>query len=160
MLFVNTESSVTQQGHFSSNGRWLVNCSLESGTGKVDLKGFTQDWTLRGKWQISTAGGELPRWHRDGKELFYRYGSTFFAVDVKTYGASFEVGIPRPDYSTPLLSATAASPEAPHTWSPRMASASSSWERWRRQPMSPSRSSSTGDSALKSLRRCRLVHQK
>jgi hypothetical protein len=41
-------------------------------------------------------GGEHPRWRGDGKELFYRSGSTFFAVDVKTDGASFEAGIPKP----------------------------------------------------------------
>jgi hypothetical protein len=41
-------------------------------------------------------GGELPRWRRDGKELFYHSGNTFFAVEVKTEGASFEAGIPRP----------------------------------------------------------------
>jgi hypothetical protein len=61
------------------------------------VQGFTLDPSKpRGKWQISTAGGELPRWRRDGKELFYHFGNTFFAVDVKTEGASFEVGIPRP----------------------------------------------------------------
>jgi eukaryotic-like serine/threonine-protein kinase len=49
-----------------------------------------------GKWQISTTGGELPRWRRDGKKLFYHFGNTFFAVDVKTEGASFEAAIPKP----------------------------------------------------------------
>ena len=50
----------------------------------------------RGKWQISTAGGELPRWSGDGKELFYHSGDSYFAVDVKTDGKSFEAGIPKP----------------------------------------------------------------
>src|SRR5262249_2932204 len=26
---------------------------------------------LRGRWQVSTNGGFLPRWRRDGRELFY-----------------------------------------------------------------------------------------
>lgn len=69
------------------------------------MQGFTLDSAQpRGKWQISTAGGEIPRWRRDGKELFYRYGSTFFAVDVKTDCASFEVGIPRPLFDTAAVS--------------------------------------------------------
>ena len=49
----------------------------------------------RGKWQISTAGGELPRWRRDGKELYYHFGTQYFAVDVKTDGPSFVAGVPR-----------------------------------------------------------------
>ena len=96
MPFVNTEF-ITQQGQFSPNGRWVAYRSMESGRSEVYVQGFTPDsGQPRGKWQISTAGGELPRWRRDGKELFYHYGNTFFAVDVKTDGASFEVGIPRP----------------------------------------------------------------
>jgi Tol biopolymer transport system component len=94
--FANTQF-VIQQGQLSPNGRWLAYRSFESGRSEVYVQGFTPDSAQpRGKWQISTAGGELPRWRRDGKELFYQYGSTFFAVDVKTDGASFEAGIPKP----------------------------------------------------------------
>jgi Tol biopolymer transport system component len=94
--FVNTEFAA-QQGQFSPNGRWLAYRSQESGKSEVYVQGFSLDSSQqRGKWQISTTGGELPRWRRDGKELFYHLGNTFFAVDVKTDGASFEVGIPRP----------------------------------------------------------------
>jgi Tol biopolymer transport system component len=110
MPFVNTEF-VTQQGQFSPNGRWLAYRSMESGRSEVYVQGFTLDPAHpRGKWQISTAGGELPRWRHDGKELFYRYGSTFFAVDVKTEktektdGASFEVGIPKLLFDTAAVS--------------------------------------------------------
>jgi hypothetical protein len=106
ILFGNTQF-VTQQGQFSPNGRWLAYRSLESGRSEIYVQGFTPDSSQhRGKWQISTAGGELPRWRRDGKELFYRYGSTFFAVDVKTDGASFEVGIPRPLFDAASVNAT------------------------------------------------------
>jgi Tol biopolymer transport system component len=94
--FVNTQFTA-QQGQFSPNGRWLAYRSLESGRSEIYVQGFTPDSARpRGKWQISTSGGDLPRWRRDGKELFYHYGNTFFAVDVKTGGASFEMGIPRP----------------------------------------------------------------
>jgi Tol biopolymer transport system component len=96
MPVVNTEF-IAQQGQFSPNGRWLAYRSLESGKSEVYVQGFTLDSAQpRGKWQISTTGGELPRWRRDGKELFYHFGNTFYAVDVKTDGTSFEAGIPRP----------------------------------------------------------------
>jgi Tol biopolymer transport system component len=88
---------IAHQGQLSPNGRWLAYRSLESGRSEVFVRGFTLDAAQqRGKWQVSTTGGELPRWRGDGKELFYHFGSTFFAVDVKTEGASFEAGIPKP----------------------------------------------------------------
>jgi Tol biopolymer transport system component len=104
---VNTEF-LSHQGQLSPNGRWLAYRSAESGRLEVYVQGFTPNSAQpRGKWQISTAGGELPRWRRDGKELFYYYGSTFFAVDVKTDGASFEAGIPRPLFDAAAVAATA-----------------------------------------------------
>ncbi len=66
------------------------------------MQGFTLDSSQpRGKWQVSVAGGELPRWRSDGKELFFHFGDGFFAVDVKTDGASFEAGAPRPLFEVP-----------------------------------------------------------
>ena len=106
ILFGNMQF-VTQQGQFSPNGRWLAYRSLESGRSEIYVQAFTPDSSQRrGKWQISTVGGELPRWRRDGKELFYHYGSTFFAVDVKTNGASFEVGIPKSLFDAASVNAT------------------------------------------------------
>jgi Tol biopolymer transport system component len=93
---VNTEF-ISHQGQLSPNGRWLAYRSFEAGRSEVYVQGFTLNSSKPGgKWLISTAGGELPRWRRDGKELFYHFGNTFFAVDVKTEGASFEAGIPKP----------------------------------------------------------------
>jgi eukaryotic-like serine/threonine-protein kinase len=100
MPFVDT-GFTTQQGQLSPNGQWMAYRSLESGKSEIYVQGFTLDSSQpRGKWQISTNGGELPRWRRDGKELFYHQGNTFYAVDVKTDGASFEAGIPRPLFDT------------------------------------------------------------
>ena len=71
------------------------------------MQGFTLDSSQpRGKWQVSVAGGELPRWRRDGKELFFHFADGFFAVDVKTDGASFEAGIPRLLFETPTVSSS------------------------------------------------------
>jgi serine/threonine protein kinase len=104
MPFVNTQF-IAQQAQFSPNGRWLAYGSFESGRTEVYVQGFTLDPAQpRGKWQISSTGGQLPRWRRDGKELFYHFGSTFFAVGVKTDGASFEVGVPRPLFDVATVS--------------------------------------------------------
>ena len=50
--------------------------------------------SVNGKWQVSSAGGEEPRWRQDGKELFYLSADgKMMAVPAKT-GASFAVGSP------------------------------------------------------------------
>jgi hypothetical protein len=81
--------------------------SVESGRSEIYVEGFNLDPSQpRGKWQITTAGGVTPRWRSDGKELFYNFGDTYFAVDVKTDGKSFEAGIPKPLFTTPTIANT------------------------------------------------------
>jgi eukaryotic-like serine/threonine-protein kinase len=97
---------LTMEGQFSPNGRWVAYRSSESGTPEVYVQGFALDSAQSGgKWQVSVAGGELPKWRRDGKELFFHLGDTYFAVDVKTDGAAFEAGIPKPLFDVPTARA-------------------------------------------------------
>ena len=101
--FVNTDFR-TQQGQFSPNGKWVAYRSMESGRMEVYVQGFTLDSShARGKWQVSITGGEVPRWRRDGKELYYEFNNSYFEVDVKTDGASFEAGIPRLLFEVPTI---------------------------------------------------------
>jgi Tol biopolymer transport system component len=53
----------------SPDGHWIAYVSDQSGHNDVYIEPFPPHG---GKWQISTGGGSLPRWRRDGKELFYR----------------------------------------------------------------------------------------
>ena len=55
-------------GQFSPDGRWVAYRSNETGRFEVHVAPFPGPG---GKWQISTSGGDFPRWRRDGKELFY-----------------------------------------------------------------------------------------
>jgi Tol biopolymer transport system component len=99
-----TINFLTDQGQISPNGRWVAYRSTESGKNEVYVQGFNLDPSQpRGKWQISTAGGDQPRWRSDGKELFYHLGDTYYAVDVTTDGKSFEAGIPRPLFAFPTV---------------------------------------------------------
>jgi len=50
-----------------------------------------------GKWQVSTTGGNWPRWRRDGTELFYvAPNDRLTAVTVNGRNAEFEAGAAKP----------------------------------------------------------------
>jgi eukaryotic-like serine/threonine-protein kinase len=50
--------------------------------------------SVNGKWQVSGAGGQEPRWRQDGKELFYLSAEGKLMAVTVTAGASFEAGSP------------------------------------------------------------------
>jgi Tol biopolymer transport system component len=68
-----------QSSRFSPDGRWLAYASRESGVLEVYVQAFPGPG---GKWQISTAGGNLPAWRADGKELYYSSPEGLMAVPV------------------------------------------------------------------------------
>ena len=72
---------------FSPDGRWLAYESNESGSFEVYVRPFPGPG---GKWQVSTGGGVLPKWSRNGKELFYRtVDRKIMAVTYTASGESF-----------------------------------------------------------------------
>jgi len=85
-------------GRVSPDGKWIAYTASESGGPEVYIQNFPP---TRGKWQISTAGGELPRWRADGRELFYRDGSKVISVAVKANGQKFEAGVPKLLFDVP-----------------------------------------------------------
>jgi eukaryotic-like serine/threonine-protein kinase len=80
----------TGQGQFSSDGRWVVYSSNESGRPEVYVAPFPGPG---GKWQISTAGGSSPRWRRDGTEIFFLASdNSLMVTSVNGKASSFQVG--------------------------------------------------------------------
>ena len=65
----------------SPDARFLAYESNETGRYEVYVQPFPQGGA---KWQVSTNGGSQPRWHGDGKEIFYVEGDTLMAVSVTT----------------------------------------------------------------------------
>jgi Tol biopolymer transport system component len=87
--FLNTKFN-ENFGRFSPDGRWIAYSSDESGRSEVYVAPFPGPG---GKWQISTAGGEFPRWQHDGTEIFYLSPENrLMAATVNGKGANFEVG--------------------------------------------------------------------
>ncbi|HEY3125245.1 MAG TPA: hypothetical protein VGK70_14435, partial [Thermoanaerobaculia bacterium] len=95
---------------FSPDGRWVAYMSNESGREEVYVQPFPGPG---GKWQVSTAGGSMPRWRRDGKELFYfgvdgRLMATTVALgpsfESRTPTALFKVSLPSPDRQYDVIS--------------------------------------------------------
>ena len=85
---VQTEANETA-GTLSPDGRWLAYASDESGRYEVYVQSFPGGG---GKRQVSTGGGNGPRWRRDGRELFYYAADgKLMAAQVRS-GESFEAG--------------------------------------------------------------------
>ena len=95
--FLNSDSDESEAS-FSPNGKWLAYVSDESGRREVYIVPFPKP---DGRWQVSTEGGEGPRWRRDGKELFYvSPANKLMAVKVLESGEGLSIGSPRALFQT------------------------------------------------------------
>jgi eukaryotic-like serine/threonine-protein kinase len=79
---------------FSPDGRWIAYASDESRRLEIYVTPFPPPPSgPGGKRQVSTAGGFLPRWRQDGKEIFYRgLDRRLMAAEVASGGGTLEVG--------------------------------------------------------------------
>jgi serine/threonine protein kinase len=70
------------QPKISPDGRWMAYASDESGHGEIYVRPFPE--VDKGRWQVSTSGGDSPLWSPDGREIFYRKDDAIIAVSVET----------------------------------------------------------------------------
>ena len=100
---------VETHAQISPDGKWIAYSSdLVGNRREVHVRPFPSG---TGQWQISVAGGDWPRWRKDGKELYYHSigpvaapqngGVASFigpvsAVTVNGAGSSFEHTAPKP----------------------------------------------------------------
>jgi serine/threonine protein kinase len=88
----------------SPDSRWVAYLSSESGQTELYIESFPQPGTRR---QLSTNGAFMPRWSRDGRELFYvAPDTTLMAVAIKTGGPVLEAGAPTPLFKLPIVAST------------------------------------------------------
>jgi Tol biopolymer transport system component len=73
--------------------RWMAYQSNESGRDQIYLQTVPASGA---KYQISTEGGTVPRWRRDGRELFYLSADQRLVAVPITAGSRLQVGKPQP----------------------------------------------------------------
>jgi eukaryotic-like serine/threonine-protein kinase len=64
-------------GAFSPDGRWVAYVSRNSGRSEVYVTAFPSG--PKGRWQVSTGGGDQPKWRGDGTELYYEGPGQLFS---------------------------------------------------------------------------------
>jgi eukaryotic-like serine/threonine-protein kinase len=75
---------------FSPDGKWVAYVSTQSADRKeVFVTAFPKP---QGVWQVSTAGGDFPRWSHDGRELFFLAPDKLMAAAISTEGGQLKVG--------------------------------------------------------------------
>jgi Tol biopolymer transport system component len=106
-LFLRNPPAVYDR-QFSPDGRWVAYTSKESGRAEVYVAPFDSGQVMKsvkgptafapsGKWQITTSGGQYPRWRRDGKEIFFLAADNrVMAAEVEAKKESFQVGAVKP----------------------------------------------------------------
>jgi len=90
-------------GRFSpeASPRWVAYESDETGRIEVYIRAFPEP---RGKFQISTGGGQYPEWGAGGRELFYESpDNKLMAVSLKLGADSAEPSTPRELFQLPAL---------------------------------------------------------
>jgi len=83
----------------SPNGQWLAYSSDASKRAEIYVETFP---ARSAKWQVSVNGGSLPRWSRDGKELYFiAPDRKLMAVEIEG-GPTLVRGTPKPLFETRL----------------------------------------------------------
>jgi Tol biopolymer transport system component len=93
-LFARSQANELQPS-FSPDGHWIAYTSDESGADEVYVRPFPET-AAGGKWQVSSGGGQVPVWSRDGRDLFFEtldYRIVVAAYTVK--GDTFLASKPR-----------------------------------------------------------------
>jgi hypothetical protein len=90
-------------GRFSpeSPPRWVAYRSDKTGRDEIYIQAFPEP---RGEVQISTAGGQYPRWGAGGRELFYvSLDNRLMVVSLKLSADSVEPSVPRDLFALPAV---------------------------------------------------------
>jgi Tol biopolymer transport system component len=102
--FLNNPKFNEEFGQLSPDSHWMAYTSDESGQREVYVRPFP---AAEGQWPISVAGGQMPRWGKDGNEIFFEaVDGKMTVVSVKpVIGAkpSFAVLTPQPLFDAHMV---------------------------------------------------------
>ena len=88
------------QGQFRPDGEWVVFTSNQSGQPEIWMKRLDEKSSAK---QVSSGGGLMPRWSRDGRELFFvSLDADLKVVPVTTQGNSVVFGAQKTLFRVPI----------------------------------------------------------
>jgi serine/threonine-protein kinase len=87
----------TSDATVSPDGKWLAYLAFDASGNELYVTGFPGGGA---RWQVSQGGASDPKWHPNGRELFYRNGNDVLSVLVDTQ-QTFKPGLPRILFSRP-----------------------------------------------------------
>ncbi|MEX2089648.1 MAG: protein kinase, partial [Bacteroidota bacterium] len=103
MPFLQTEY-LELNARFSRDMRWIAYQSDESGRNEIYVRPFPG---ADAKWQVSTHGGTAPRWHGNGKEVFFLTAGKIMSVEVDGTGSTLRIGKMREHFDPSSVGGTA-----------------------------------------------------
>jgi serine/threonine protein kinase len=99
-----------REGQLSPDGRWVAYATNESGRFEIVVQPFPEP---TGKWQVSTGGGQEPRWRADGRELFFiAPDRKLMAASIAPAGSSFQANTPVTLFATRIVGTAAGNARA------------------------------------------------
>lgn len=88
----------------SPDGKWLAYAADDTGTLEIYVQSFSPDGRPADRKRISTTGGRMPVWRRDGTELYFiATDSQLMAVSVKAVGTELEFSTPKALFAVRVL---------------------------------------------------------
>ena len=89
----------------SPDGKWLAYEADDNGTYEIYVQAFTPDGKLGpDRKLVSTTGGAMPVWRRDGSELYFiSEDGQLMSAAIKKGGSEFEFDTPKPLFKTRML---------------------------------------------------------
>ena len=73
---------------FSPDGKWVAYVSDDSGANEIYVRALPG---AQNQVRVSVSGGDVPRWSRDGRQLFFYSNGKMMTANVRANGATLDV---------------------------------------------------------------------